>query len=136
MPGPLVVSQDDIVGQHIQFLLGFTLNVGGIGIAQDIAQRAQADEMGNLLDGAGHVLDDAREVRTEGMEALFMVQKRGQGNAMVHAADFPSAVGMKVANSSKERSGRAFEADHGRRHGLSATAGSQGPETQRTRRHP
>ncbi|MCY1377698.1 hypothetical protein D9M69_652840 [compost metagenome] len=78
MAAPGVGFQQDVVAQHVQFLLRLALHVAGTGIAQHAAQRALADGDGDAGAGAGHHRDQLAEVGADAAGALFFDQVAAQ----------------------------------------------------------
>ncbi|MDT4877468.1 hypothetical protein FQZ97_1129890 [compost metagenome] len=79
---PGVGFQQDVVAQHVQFLLRLALHVAGTGIAQHAAQRALADGDGDAGAGARDHRDQLAQFGVDAAGALFLDQVAGQGDGL------------------------------------------------------
>jgi hypothetical protein len=59
---PFVGFEQFAVGDHIELLLVFTLDVLGAGFAQDVAERALVHRDADLLAGAGDDLEEQAQL--------------------------------------------------------------------------
>ncbi len=89
---PFVGLEQDLVGDHVELLLGLALDVAGAGLAEHAAERALADLERDLLAGAG---DDFDQQAQRGLQrgrrrrscviALLFDQVAGQRDAAARA---------------------------------------------------
>jgi hypothetical protein len=60
--GPFVGAEHDVVGDHVQLLLGLALDVLAVQGAHDAHQGTLVDRVGNHLDGGDQVVEQGGKV--------------------------------------------------------------------------
>ncbi|MNJ69194.1 hypothetical protein D3C77_655170 [compost metagenome] len=75
MAAPFVGFKQDLVGQHVQLLLHFALDVFAFQAAQDAAQGALADRMADGLAGARDHFDQQSHFRRQGLGGALLLHQ-------------------------------------------------------------
>jgi hypothetical protein len=78
---PLVGLEQDFIGDHVEFLLHFTLHVLAVQAAQHAAKGALGNLMADRLAGPRHDFDKEAQVGRGVMAASLLDQVAAQGDA-------------------------------------------------------